>query len=833
MKHLSRRLVLAAFAIAGIVLVVAPILALSWSARPFPGFVVEQTLLVSDYHGNSWDTSLLTQGSLQRLAQIGDQIVDTPAQLTAALSTRSIGHESVVRTVLADGTMRLYSFPTLERFPRSDLLRLFWLPYGVSAAYLALGAWVYGIRGETRPGRAFALFCIVTSIVTGLLFDLITTHVGSELWTIGMALLGGVLIRLALLFPQEASLVRRRPWVGVLPYVPSAVIAGWGVRVLRDQSAAWAYVDAWRTGYVYAALAILVFIGTMLYRQLTASSAIARQQARVILLGSVVAFSPLGVWLGTPLFGVELSFQTGLFVPFLLVFPLSIAVAIARYRLWDVDLIVNRALVYTALTAILAAIYYGSVLGLEALLQTTTGQTSPLAVALSTLGIAVLFNPLRQGVQSFVDRRFYREKYDAAKTLGAFGQALRDEVDLPRLVHSLEAVTEETLQPTMVCSWLRTPTGFARIVPRDTQNLETVFEVTASDPLVAHLRAAPGVVQLDKLDSGGPALEKMRRAGAELIVPFISQRELIGWLALGPRLSEQAYTTDDRTLLRSFAAQVGPALRVAQLVEEREAEALERARLDYELRFARSIQQALLPKETPELRGWQIDVYWQPARAVGGDFYDFLALPDGRLSLVIADVADKGIPASIVMATTRSILRGTARRMLSPGEALAQANDILVPELPQGMFVTCLYALLDPATGRLQYANAGHNWPYRQVDGRVAELRATGMALGLIAGMRYDEYETTVLPGESLLLYSDGLTEAHSPSGEMLGSHRLQALLEAHTGSSEPVIGYLLRELTAFTGADWAQEDDVTLLSVRRSKDQAMVDTPRRQAHAA
>jgi serine phosphatase RsbU (regulator of sigma subunit) len=302
---------------------------------------------------------------------------------------------------------------------------------------------------------------------------------------------------------------------------------------------------------------------------------------------------------------------------------------------------------------------------------------------------------------------------------------------------------------------------------------------------------------------------------------------------LDPRLSEEAYSTDDRTLLRDFAAQVAPAVRVAQLVEERQAETRERARLDHELRFARSIQQALLPRETPQLRGWQIGVYWQPARAVGGDFCDFLTLPDGRLSLAVADVADKGIPASIVVATTRSILRGTARSMLSPGEALAQANEILVPELPQGMFVTCLYAVLDPAAGRLQYANAGHNWPYRQLDGRVAELRATGMALGLIPGMQYDENETTILPGESLLLYSDGLTEAHSPGGEMFGSHRPQGLLQAHAGSGEPLIGYLLGELAAFTGVGWVQEDGVTLLSVRRSEGKVAVDASRRRAYAA
>jgi serine phosphatase RsbU (regulator of sigma subunit) len=324
----------------------------------------------------------------------------------------------------------------------------------------------------------------------------------------------------------------------------------------------------------------------------------------------------------------------------------------------------------------------------------------------------------------------------------------------------------------------------------------------------------------------------MRAAGSELVVPLVSQRELVGWLALGARLSEQAYTADDRVLLRNFAAQVAPAVRVAQLVQERQAEAMERARLAYELRFANQIQQTLLPKRTPELHGWLVDVHWQPARAVGGDFYDFLALEDGRLSLVVADVADKGIPASIVMATTRSILRGTARRLLSPAQALSQANEILVPELPAGMFVTCLYALLDPATGRLQYANAGHNWPYRQRGGHVEELRATGMALGLIPGTEYDEYETTILPGESLLFYSDGLTEAHSPDGEMFGSRRLQELLQAHAGSHQPLIAYLLGELAAFTSTGWAQEDDVTLLSVQRAEQDGWEQPSRSQEHA-
>ena len=185
--------------------------------------------------------------------------------------------------------------------------------------------------------------------------------------------------------------------------------------------------------------------------------------------------------------------------------------------------------------------------------------------------------------------------------------------------------------------------------------------------------------------------------------------------------------------------------------------------------------------------------------------------------MVIADVADKGVPAALVMATTRAILRGAARRLLSPGAALARANELLYPETPPQMFVTCLYAILEPGSGRLQYANAGHNLPYRCRNGQVAELRATGMPLGLLPEMRYEEYETTIEPGERLLLYSDGLVEAHSPQREMFGLPRLQTLLRNRTEAGSALIDNLLTEMATFTGQDQEQEDDVTLVTLERA----------------
>lgn len=343
-------------------------------------------------------------------------------------------------------------------------------------------------------------------------------------------------------------------------------------------------------------------------------------------------------------------------------------------------------------------------------------------------------------------------------------------------------------------------------------------DIAPNDPLMAYVQSTSGPIEIDKLTLDSPAVQALREAGVKLTIPLVSQGELMGLINLGPRLSEQEYSTDDRRLLGDLATQSAPAVRVAQLVRQQQAEIKERERIEQELRVATLIQQTLLPKDVPDLPGWQVAAYYQPAREVGGDFYEFLTFPDGRMGFVVADVTDKGVPAALVMATTRSILRASAERLMSPSVVLERVNDILHPDIPPKMFVTCFYALLDPATGRLKYANAGHDLPYCRRVGQsenVDELRARGMPLGLMPGMTYEEKETVLAPGESLLLYSDGLVEAHNPQRDMFGFPRLQQLMADHPGG-EALIAYLLGELETFTGADWEQEDDVTLVVLER-----------------
>jgi serine phosphatase RsbU (regulator of sigma subunit) len=245
----------------------------------------------------------------------------------------------------------------------------------------------------------------------------------------------------------------------------------------------------------------------------------------------------------------------------------------------------------------------------------------------------------------------------------------------------------------------------------------------------------------------------------------------------------------------------------------------ERELVEQELRLARSIQHASLPKEVPQLQGWKISPYYRPAREVGGDFYDFHPLPDGRLGVVVGDATGKGVPAALVMSTTCGMLQLAAQALdsSSPGEVLERVNETLLARIPLNVFVTCFYAILDPKSATLSYANAGHDLPYlRRRGGDCEELRARGMPLGLMSKMSYEEREASLGEGDSVLFYSDGLVEAHDPKGEMFGFPRLRALLAEHAEDERSLGEALLEKLYSFVGEVWEQEDDITLLTLKR-----------------
>ena len=246
----------------------------------------------------------------------------------------------------------------------------------------------------------------------------------------------------------------------------------------------------------------------------------------------------------------------------------------------------------------------------------------------------------------------------------------------------------------------------------------------------------------------------------------------------------------------------------------------ERERVEQELRVARRIQQASLPKEVPTLEGWQIFPYYWPAREVGGDFYDVFNLEEGRVGVVVGDATGKGMPAALVAEATSNMLRAVAQALgsSSPSEVFARVNQTLLARIPPNMFATCFYAILDPESALLSYANASHSLPCcRHRERHTNELVARGMPLGLMPGMDYEEKEAVLAPGDCALFYTDGLIEAHNPQGEMYGTPRLRNLLSERTEGGTGLHATLMKELERFTGEGWKQEDDVTLLTLERS----------------
>jgi serine phosphatase RsbU (regulator of sigma subunit)/ketosteroid isomerase-like protein len=371
-------------------------------------------------------------------------------------------------------------------------------------------------------------------------------------------------------------------------------------------------------------------------------------------------------------------------------------------------------------------------------------------------------------------------------------------------------------------------------------DLNTLDELLAPD-FVSHYKKLPGqqpdregykrvLSELRATRSDVSYLIEDQVAGEDKVVTrFIVQTthdrgELMGVAPTGREVTGKAiliYRIEGGKIAEEWGlGTMGAKLMRQRLAQELEQERIERERIEQELRVARRIQQASLPKEVPELEGWKISPLYRPAREVGGDFYDFHLLPEKRLGVVVGDATGKGVPAALVMSTTCGMLQLAAQALgsSSPGEVLRQVNEALLARIPQNMFVTCFYAILDPHSASLSYANAGHDLPYlRRRGGDAEELRARGMPLGLMPGMGYEEKEILLQESDSALFYTDGLVEAHDPQSEMFGFPRLQAFVSDHAEEERSLEEALLEELYSFVGEGWEQEDDITLLTLRRT----------------
>ncbi|HLF25939.1 MAG TPA: SpoIIE family protein phosphatase [Anaerolineae bacterium] len=827
--RVARSIILALFVIAGAAFLAAPVLALNWSARPFPGFVVEQTLVVASIDGEGWSGRQAGLGYPQRIIGIGGQPVSTPAEFDAASSRLSIGDSIEVRAARPDGSTRVYPAIVLGEFPAFDLARLFWLPYGVGLAYVLIGAWVYRMRGKTRPGRAFAFFCVSVALVSGLFFDLSTTHVGPVVWTLAITQIGGALLGLALRFPEEWEAVQQRAWLRFSPYLISIALGIWGLAVLNSAADPWAYVLPWRYSYFYSAVGLAFLFGTLLYRRRRSFSAVARQQARIILWGSLVAFAPIGGWLALLALGISLTFNPALLLPGLLLFPIAIAYAILRYRLFDVDRVLRTGLGYAILTGLVALGYAGLIALLRLLVSSQLRFNDPIPLAIFIFALIVGLDPLRARVQRSVDRLFFRDRIDYRANLEAFARDLTHTLDLSTILTILRERLDATLYPSHILIFLYDHD--AHMYVQVGAPIEHAWRFEADSPLVKQLEREEGALTL----SASRALPAVSQEATVVLnaiayVPLRSQERLIGWLALGPRRSGHPYHGDDLAFLAALANQAAVGLEQARLQER----ALAEQRLRKELELARQIQTSFLPQQLPALPGWEFAAYYSAARQVGGDFYDFISIrnpaqrPAGSLwsvlegsnllGLVIADVSDKGIPAALLMAVSKTLVRAVTISGRSPADAIQRVNELLLNDSRAEAFVTLFYGVLDPEQATLRFVNAGHNPPLLVQDASesIFSLRAPGIVLGIFDSIRLTEAEVCFEPGDVLLLYTDGITDALNAQREEFGIERLtRLLLEQRQRPASELLRALVEAIQSFVG-ETEPFDDMTLVVVKR-----------------
>jgi phosphoserine phosphatase RsbU/P len=312
--------------------------------------------------------------------------------------------------------------------------------------------------------------------------------------------------------------------------------------------------------------------------------------------------------------------------------------------------------------------------------------------------------------------------------------------------------------------------------------------------------------------------KQLEALNAELLLPLAVQDRLLGFLSLGPKLSEEPYSPNDVRLLRSVAAQTGLAIENSRLTEAVATEVAQRERLNRELEIAREVQQRLFPQSGPKVPGLDYAGRCRPASSVGGDYYDFVGMCDGRLGIAIGDISGKGVPAALLMASLQASLRGLA--IANPpalSTLMANLNRLIYDASPSNRYATFFYGVYDPATREFVYVNGGHNAPMVFRGDQVLRLEEGGPVVGLFGPAQYQQASIQMDPGDTLVMFTDGISETMNAAEDEFEEDRLIAAVRASSASSpEQIIDRIVESCDAFA-AGAPQHDDMTLVVARVS----------------
>ncbi|MBI6545947.1 MAG: PP2C family protein-serine/threonine phosphatase, partial [Cyanobacteria bacterium NC_groundwater_1444_Ag_S-0.65um_54_12] len=658
--------------------------------------------------------------------------------------------------IYRDGSYLSLRIPSMA-FTAVDIFSMFVMWWLLGVVFLGLGTFVAVVRPGDPAARAFLLFCLVFALFSLTNFESVTTRYFSWPNILALAFGGSAACHLALRMPRTPGFISTHPALTAVPFLPGFALAGLTL-IFYQQPALWKPI--------YLADTVLMGLGLLALPVAAAvtcwhsASDTERAQGALVLAGASSGIVPTLVVTLAALVGISIPGSEAAYLLTLL-FPAALAYAIVRWRLFHVEVVIKRTLVYALLTATLATSYFVITAGLMALWGASNARWVDV---LAAAAVAVIFAPLRDRTKTVVDRLFFRQGYELGRSLSDFAERARRTFDPQDLLSAYAVALEESLHPQELAVFLKEGNRY--------------------------------VLRWGELPKS-PVLRVPMRLKEETGVVF-----------LGPRRSDLPYKAIDRQLINNLSGQLALWLENAALF----AQVAQQERIRRELEIAREVQAGFLPGQLPDIAGVAIAACTYPALEVGGDFYDVLPVDDRYLAILVGDVSGKGVPAALLMAMTVMIFRSLVKGDPSPAAVLTRANDLIALNRPsKKMFVTAFYALLDRHERTLVYANAGQPFPITS----TGSLQAKGMALGVIPCVTYEEFSRQLVPGETIMFYSDGAEDAINPQREFFGRMRLENVLSTCWDKTpSDAQSEVLRTIREFAG-ETDPYDDITLLTVQ------------------
>jgi phosphoserine phosphatase RsbU/P len=727
-----------------------------------------------------------------------------------------------------------------------EKLVTFGLRIGGAFVCLLLGYWVAFARPREPNAWLILLLLSIPEVAYGSpnWWDG-PLQVFLDLWYQVMQVAAAMIVLLVgIYFPERWRLDRKWPWLKWLLIVPQTIslIFLLVAEYSRYYRPSWAHTAHWLENLTepvvdYASLLCVALFFVAIFDKLrSASTSDARRRMRVLCAGAVIGQGTLLiVFVAFKAFDVSLPkaiepWVIGFSACTVLLFPFSLAYVVVVQRAMDVRILVRMGTKYllARVTLLITQIAIAALViwrVLEPVFGKHTLQMQdlilPLVIAALLIGLAHF--GLGKRLQLWIDRRFFRESYTSELVLHELSEQARTLTESASLLSTISRRISEILHVPQIAVLLRGGQVFRL---QQSVGFDIALPVTLSEnsqtvqSLIRENR--PATLYREDPDSWfarvGPEEQRALNAvNAEVLLPLPGREKLMGLITLGPKLSEEPYSSSDLRLLQSVATQTGLALEVSELAHSLAREAAQRERINREIEIAREVQERLFPQVIPQLPNIDLAGACRPAQGVGGDYYDFIELEDGRVGLAIGDVSGKGISAALVMASLRASLRGM---LLEHPESLARlignVNRLVFESSTVNRYATFFFSIFDPVARTLKYVNAGHNAPILlRRTGEQLTLEIGGPVIGLISHLTYQEGSVNVEPGDLLLAYTDGISEAMTVKEEEWGEERMIAAAQkARSGTAQDIVDAILNAADHFTqGAP--QHDDMTLLVMK------------------